>query len=95
MLGGNINKFIYPLQASRGYVLTNLFKKNVPKNEPVLGRWKLKYQEQDLEKFYRNIPDPGYYLTPVVKELDVLDVLDKTKQTNYTIQYNHLDKPQK
>ena len=26
-----------------------------------LGRWKLKHNQESLELFYRNIPDPGYF----------------------------------
>lgn len=85
MLGTNINKFTYPIQASRGYVITSLFKKYTLQQEPVLGRWKLKYQEQELEKFYRNIPDPGYFLTPIT---------EKSENINYATQYNHSDKRQ-
>ena len=29
-------------------------------SQPMLGRWKLKYSNDDLSLFYNQIPDPGY-----------------------------------
>ena len=39
-------------------MMQNAFKFNEPKILP--GRWKLKYTETELDRFYRQIPDPGY-----------------------------------
>ena len=39
--------------------IRNFQKKNFYQNE-LPGRWKLKYSEKDLEKFYQQLPDPGY-----------------------------------
>lgn len=39
--------------------LKNIKINNIEKT-PLPGRWKLKYSENELELFYKQIPDPGY-----------------------------------
>ena len=84
MLSTSINKFTFPILNRKGYMISTFIKKK--KENVMLGRWKLKYKEQELEKFYRNIPDPGYFY-------------EKTAPAILTSSYkkldSHSDKPQK
>ena len=55
-----INKFTFPLLFNKGYkpIISSFFQK---KDQVSLGRWHLKHQEQQLDNFYQQIPDPGYF----------------------------------
>ena len=83
MLGAPINKFTFPILQGRGIMISNFITKK--KENIMLGRWKLKYKEQELEKFYRNIPDPGYFHDKTVPGI---------LTSSYKKPDNHSDKPQ-
>ena len=53
--------------------IINVFnnKKNVTQN---LGRWNLKHNQESLEIFYRNIPDPGYQSIYTLKKKEFIAV---------------------
>ena len=91
IMTSNVNKFTYPILFRRGYwkTITQSWKKKeinwFSEEKKVLGRWNLKHNENDLNKFYQYLPDPGY---PNNYNSLTISVVDSSPQ------YNHLGKPQ-
>lgn len=55
-----IKKFTFPILFKKG-IFSIIMSSTKQKSTPiVLGRWNLKHEEKDLNKFYQNLPDPGY-----------------------------------
>ena len=78
-----INKFTFPLLFNKGILSSFTSATTLKTHSVALGRWSLKHEEQDLDRFYRYLPDPGYPNKYPI-----------SKNAGYEPQYNRSGKPQ-
>lgn len=79
----NVNKFTFPLLFNKGILSSFTIAKKIKTQPVILGRWNLKHEEKELNKFYRYIPDPGYP-----------NIYPDSKNAGYEPQYNRSGKRQ-
>ena len=78
-----INKFTFPLLIRKGIFSGFTTSTKLKTHATVLGRWSLKHEEKDLNRFYRYLPDPGYP-----------NKYPESMNAGYEPRYNRSGKPQ-
>lgn len=79
-----INKFTFPILMRIGILSSFTTSTKLKTDTTVLGRWSLKHEEKDLNRFYRYLPDPGYP-----------NKYPESMKAGYEPQYNRSGKMQK
>ena len=55
-----VKNFTFPIFLRKGIISIIMGSISQKATPVVLGRWNLKHEDKELNKFYKNIPDPGY-----------------------------------